>query len=154
MSEKIIENWNQVVEHDDIVFHVGDVSWKDYILTKMVLDRLNGIKFLAIGNHDFHMKKLDGYFEQMRKSYLIKVANQLIFLSHQLTDNWPEAENGSWHLFGHSHGKRNNYAETNGKLLDVGVDSHDFRPWSLEEVAQVMATRPLNFNDLRRRRFK
>ena len=58
-----------------------------------------------------------------------------------------------WHLFGHSHGGLDYYSGTEGKLLDVGVDSHDFYPWHIEDIETVMEGRPLNFNDLRRKEY-
>jgi len=42
----------------------------------------------------------------------------------------------------------NAYAEKEGKLLDVGVDSHAFAPLSFGEVQEIMRTRPDNFNNL------
>ena len=40
------------------------------------------------------------------------------------------------------------YTETEGKLLDVGVDSHGYGLWSWEDICKLMAKRPHNFNDL------
>ena len=152
MDEFIVEGWNRVVGKDDTIYHLGDFSRRDRMLAEWILRRLNGKKFLCLGSHDKHMLKLAGYFEAIRESLLIEEGRgQLIFLSHYLHKIWPRSHYGSWHLFGHSHGGMNDYARQEGKLLDVGVDSHDFKPWSLDEVAEVMATRPLNFNDLTRR---
>ena len=52
MNEKLIENWNSVVGPDDIVFHLGDFAFGGSGLWKEVLSRLNGKKYLIIGNHD------------------------------------------------------------------------------------------------------
>ncbi len=152
MDEFIIGEWNKVVGKNDVIYHLGDFSRKDRGLAEWILKRLNGRKFLCLGSHDKHMLKLAGYFEEIRESFLLDIGkNQFVFLSHYLHKVWPRSHYGSWHLFGHSHGRMNNYARQEGKLLDVGVDNHDFKPWSLDEVAEVMATRPLNFNDLSRR---
>jgi hypothetical protein len=40
---------------------------------------------------------------------------------------WNRSHHGSWHLYGHSHGR---LPEPPTLLsMDVGVDTHDFRPW-------------------------
>ncbi len=56
-------------------------------------------------------------------------------------------EGGTYHLFGHSHGGMNNIAEKHGKCMDVGVDTNDFYPYSLEEIEVIMKSRPKNFNE-------
>lgn len=51
-EKKIIDNWYQVVKPDDIVIHLGDVTWhvKDYL--DDVVAKLPGKKILVRGNHD------------------------------------------------------------------------------------------------------
>jgi calcineurin-like phosphoesterase family protein len=48
---------------------------------------------------------------------------------------WDRSNQGSWHLFGHSHGKLQGI----GLSFDVGVDCTEFTPLSLEQVATKMA---------------
>ena len=152
MDEALIANWNSVVSNDDIIYHLGDFAWRNKKKAREIVSRLNGRKFLCRGSHDGRTSKLAGFFEDVQDSFLIAVnGRQYIFMSHCLHKVWPKSHYGSWHLFGHSHGNMDAYAEREGKLLDVGVDSHNFRPWSLQEIAQVMATRPLNFNDSQRK---
>jgi calcineurin-like phosphoesterase family protein len=43
---------------------------------------------------------------------------------------------GTWQLYGHSHGNLPDELLT--LSMDVGVDSHDFRPWHFEEVQAIM----------------
>ena len=150
MDDRLITEWNGIVDKDDAIYHLGDFAWKNTKKARWILTRLNGIKFLCHGNHDGRILKLAEYFEDIRDSFSIKInGRQFIFMSHRRQEIWPEMDSGGWHLFGHSHGNLNDRVEREGKLLDVGVDSHDFRPWSLEEVAQVMATRPPSFNEPR-----
>ncbi len=153
MNRFMIDEWNKTVGDKDIIYHLGDFGCTGVRLMEEILKQLKGRKFLCIGSHDKKMLKLAGYFEEIRESFLIKIGkNQFIFLNHYLHKVWPRSHYGSWHLFGHSHGGMNWYAEKEGKLLDVGVDNRCFRPWSLDEIAEVMQTRPLNFNDLKRRK--
>lgn len=142
--------WNSVVSNDDTIYHLGDLAWRNVKQAIRILTQLNGKKFLCRGNHEGRILKLAEYFEEIKDSFLIEInGGQFIFMSHRVQEPWPGSCFGSWHLFGHSHGKLNTYVEQHGKMLDVGVDSHDFRPWSLAEVAKVMATRPPNFNEIK-----
>jgi calcineurin-like phosphoesterase family protein len=52
---------------------------------------------------------------------------------------WDGRHHGAYHLHGHSHGTH--HAE--GAILDVGVDCHDYRPLSLEEVLALCEARTL-----------
>jgi len=47
---------------------------------------------------------------------------------------WDRSNHGSWHLFGHTHGKLKGI----GRSLDVGVDCTDYVPLSLDMVAEKM----------------
>lgn len=51
-EKRIIDNWYQVVRPEDIVIHLGDVTWhvKDYL--DDVVAKLPGKKILVRGNHD------------------------------------------------------------------------------------------------------
>lgn len=51
-EKRIIDNWYQVVRPEDIVIHLGDVTWhvKDYL--DNVVAKLPGKKILVRGNHD------------------------------------------------------------------------------------------------------
>jgi calcineurin-like phosphoesterase family protein len=50
-TERIVEAWNSVVNKRDVTYILGDVTMerkKDYY----ILDQLNGIKHVILGNHD------------------------------------------------------------------------------------------------------
>lgn len=156
MNNIIIKNWNEVVGKEDIVYHLGDFSFKNSSETKLIRESLNGKIYLCLGSHDKGVKKSYSLFDNIQESYFIQIEidgkTQQIFMSHYLHKIWPMSHYGSWCLFGHSHGGMDEYAEKEGKLIDVGVDSHNFKPWNFDEIDDIMKTRPLNFNDLRRRK--
>ncbi len=155
MDEAIIERWNSVVGQRDIVYHLGDFALCRNSYARSILERLNGKIYLAIGSHEKTILKggLTKYFEDIKESYYIEVNGQKIFLSHHLHKVWPKSHYDSYHLCGHSHGGLDSYADTEGKILDVGVDSHDFYPWHIEDIETIMESRPLNFNSLKRRKY-
>ena len=57
MNRVLIENWNNVVNEDDIVFHLGDFSVGGAVEWTNLLDQLHGRIFLILGNHDNHSLK-------------------------------------------------------------------------------------------------
>ena len=50
MHEVMIERWNSVVKHKDVVYHLGDFCFGRKYLD--IASRLNGTKKLVLGNHD------------------------------------------------------------------------------------------------------
>lgn len=51
---------------------------------------------------------------------------------------------GSWHLYGHSHGRLPD--DPLALSMDVGVDTHDFRPWHFDEIKERMKERASRVN--------
>src|SRR5690625_785261 len=51
-DEHLIQQWNSVVTKIDHVWHLGDLTLKNPPAIAPILERLNGIKHLVLGNHD------------------------------------------------------------------------------------------------------
>jgi len=141
MNEAMIANWNGVVRPTDSVYHLGDFCFGD---AGKILDRLNGKIHMVVGSHD---KQIWDY-----KSRFAEIGRILEFeeftLCHYAMRVWPRSHYNTCHLFGHSHG----HLEGQGKSFDIGVDSWEFTPVSLERVREEMAKRPDNFNLVQNRR--
>ncbi len=138
-DETQITNWNSRVKPSDTIYIVGDLGFGDL---NNILRRLNGIKILILGSHDKSALQCRQYFDKISPLMEINVENQPIVLCHYSMRVWSKSHYNSWHLYGHSHG----HLESWGKSFDVGVDSHNFYPWSFEEIKTKMATLPDNFN--------
>lgn len=139
MDRFMIDAWNSVVRDTDIVWHLGDFSFADEKRTKVIFDQLNGRKRLILGNHDIHH---DG---SLRKSISqlawdrppvqmadIRVDGERVILCHYAMLAWPAQHRGSFHFYGHSHGK----LTAPGRARDVGVDVPDvaFTPRTFAEL--------------------
>lgn len=147
MDEHLIAEWNTVVPKNGIVFHLGDVSFRNQRETAEILCELNGEIHLIDGNHD---KGINGAARDIFRSinpYLelsIRVEGRTtpikIVLCHYPILSWNGMHHGSWHVHGHSHG---NLVSGRGKRLDVGVDCNlvtpYLRPLTFEEVADYMS---------------
>ena len=158
MNEGLISNWNSVVEDTDTVYHLGDFALGKWQEMREIIIRLNGYKILIEGSHEYSAIRNKELFEKIVpwESIELKLENgnkQEIFMAHHCYKVWPISHYGCWHLFGHSHGGLNNYAKKEGKLLDVGIDSYNkiyggYYPFSLDEILEIMQTRPPNYNML------
>jgi calcineurin-like phosphoesterase family protein len=139
MNDTIINNWNAVVSPDDIVYHLGDFTFgkEDYMLTS-VLKRLNGYIILIKGNHDrLAWKNRDKFYASSDSYREIEVNGQEITLCHYAMRVWNKSHRGAWHLYGHSHGTLPD--DPNSLSFDCGVDCHNYKPLSFDEVAAIMA---------------
>jgi calcineurin-like phosphoesterase family protein len=140
MDEALVANWNAVVGRVDRVFHLGDFCFRASLGPAHYRDRLNGEIHLIAGNHDDKtIKHHAGLFASIDEIREVKVEGQRLLLCHYPMREWPGAWRGVWHLFGHVHGRLDRAPL--GLSLDVGVDSHDFRPIPLAAVAARLAGR-------------
>lgn len=141
-DEHIVKCWNSVVRDDDIVYHLGDFAFQLTVQADKVrwyFSRLNGKKHLIIGNHDVDKKgnlhptiaSLD-WAEQPQWMKITKDGGKKLVLCHYAIREWQGARNGSYHFYGHSHGKLPGV----GLSRDVGVDMGDvnFTPHLFQEL--------------------
>ncbi len=158
MNEEMIKRWNETVKEEDIVWYLGDFSLSIKPVENY-LKRLNGTKYLVVGNHDqchpCHGKRS----ERLKETYL-KAGFSLILkegaygplldssmkdyflMSHmpykdEYDSRYPQyrpINDGKWLLHGHVH----NRWHIKDKMINVGVDVNDFRPVSLDKIKEII----------------
>ncbi len=137
MNESLIANWNERVEQDDIIYHLGDFGFGDCNHLQKVFDRLNGTKILILGNHDKETQKLIGW-QSVQHYHEIWFDKQMVVLFHYAMRVWHRSHHSSILLYGHSHGSM----PGNSQSLDVGVDCWKYRPITLSEIQVRLKTLP------------
>lgn len=148
MTEGLIDRHNAVVKRGDKVYHNGDMFWRTFgaAAAVQVMKRLNGQHFYIYGNHDevFSDSDLCEQFIWLRIREKISPDKTLaphgIVLDHFAGRVWDGSHRGTYQLFGHSHGALDTY-EPYLLSFDVGVDSNNYTPVSLEEVHKRMQQR-------------
>ena len=141
MDKAMIKKWNAVVRPNDVVYHLGDFSFRKRVETLEVLHQLNGrIRFIR-GNHDGVVKsEVLSCFEWQKDYYEAKGPDgRKIILFHFPLEVWNKSHGGAWHLHGHCHGSLRTTRDI--KRIDVGVDTNDLKPYSMEDVEAIMAKR-------------
>ena len=143
MNELMIESWNKKVKREDIVYHLGDVSFGSTGDTSKILSRLNGKIHLIEGNHDHKMIKdhtCRSRFDSIQPYLKIKMGNVDVILMHYAMRIWDKMHYGSYHLYGHSHNSMEHTPY--GKSMDVGVDTRsDMSLWSWDEIDFILRNR-------------
>ena len=142
MEDKIIENWNDCVAPDDVVYILGDIVFgTDIDASLQKVAQLNGIKYLAIGNHDTDSKiqkyKESGLFEDIQFAYRAKVGKSIMFLSHYPTivAN-PGDESRVYNVHGHTHSVQplGEYAN----CYNVSPEAHACAPVLLSSIPGIL----------------
>ncbi len=146
MNAYIILRWNELVNPNDNVYHLGDFALSQKQRAPEIFEQLKGKIHLIDGNHD---KNLNCPFASRQPYKKITVHKQQISLFHYAGRVWDQSHNGAWLLFGHSHGTLSPF----GKSVDVGVDSPWitgaalYRPFHFEEIKRFMADRSVELPD-------
>ncbi len=80
-GEKIIKNWNKLVSRNDLVIHLGDVTWTD----DTHMDELKGKKILVRGNHDGNTITwyMQHGFDFVCESFVLDYGGTNIIFSHK-----------------------------------------------------------------------
>jgi len=134
MDAALINNWNSVVQPDDIVYNLGDFTFSRN--AEKYLARLNGVKHLIKGNHDKQPSPSQGW-ASVNDYREVRVEGQFIVLMHYSMKVWNKSHGGAWQLFGHSHNTLPD--DPNALSIDVGVDAHGYFPISFRDVKRIMA---------------
>jgi calcineurin-like phosphoesterase family protein len=142
-DETLIQNWNSRVCKTDHVYHLGDFAFRNAKGVNIYARRLNGKIHIIQGNHDKQFSPefftILGHYHVLKGHIYGKGPDdpQLIVLCHYPFSSWASAYHGSWHLFGHVHGRSAPY-DKDSLRMDVGVDCNNFAPISYEEVKAKM----------------
>ena len=140
MNEVIISNHNSIVGPDDDFYFLGDFCFNSKN-TEYFLSRLQGNLFFIKGNHDKHdtIKMYRKYGTYLGEQTKIKIGNQDVVLNHFAMRVWDKSHHGAILLYGHSHGGLE--ATPWGKSMDVCCTLNDYKPFSWEQIKQIMDKR-------------
>ncbi len=140
MDADMIVRWNAVVMPRDRVIHVGDFAFKcDPKRLRAIFSKLNGQKFLVIGNHDDAAATLALPWAAPPQHLLnVSVDGVRVVACHYGLRTWPGAVRGAIHVYGHSHGR----LPGNSLSCDVGVDCWNYYPVDLPQIQARLAASP------------
>ncbi len=130
MNNSIIEKWNEVVSEDDIVYHLGDVGFGSLEEITALCNRLNGKKYLIMGNHDYRYGKLffeKAGFEDVEKKEM-KIGN--IILTHHARP----VEKGYINIYGHIHDIPVAAEFDDDKHYCVSLERTEYYPVKLDSI--------------------
>lgn len=133
MDEALIARWNAVVGPGDRVWHLGDVAvGRKHDQVAAILDRLAGEKHLVTGNNDKPAVTEQPHWASRQPYVEIAEGGTPLVLCHYPFRSWNGMQKGTLNLHGHSHGRM----KPQRGQYDVGVDLHDYRPVSLDELVR------------------
>jgi calcineurin-like phosphoesterase family protein len=168
MDEVLIERWNETVGTDDEVWVLGDYAMIDYERGLSLLPRLNGTKYLVIGNHErCSPSQRDGHLHvpaYLEAGFTVAVTQAETYLpaveaggeelrvllshypysgeSHYKEDRYERfryRDLGHPLICGHVHTEWKTQISARGAVqVNVGVDQWDFRPISAAELHRTI----------------
>lgn len=131
MNEKLIENWNSVVTKNDLVIVLGDVAFTNKTKTKELVSRLNGQKYLVMGNHDRHRS-----IEFWRDAGFCYVSpypiiyGGMFLMSHEPRE---KTSDDFFYIYGHVHGSED-YEDWTKHSACVSIERLNYKPAELADV--------------------
>lgn len=144
MNQTIIDEINNKVKENDVLYHLGDWSFGHPSNVKYFRSKINCKNIhLILGNHDKHIRKntdnVQSLFSSVQDYIEIRINNQKIVLMHYPIYSWAGMKHLSIHLFGHVHTKY----EGRGKSIDIGIDNYyklfgSYSPFSYEEIINII----------------
>ena len=150
MDQDLIHKWNSVVGEHETIYHLGDFCLGGEKDADRIFNQLNGVIHVLYNPQHHDRRWLPPCLDSLhrytsRSGYRVKFElpqltleipeygdRQALVLSHWPMYRWDRSHYGSWHVFGHCHGK----LKLDLRAMDVGVDCNNYTPVSLEEVAR------------------
>ena len=154
MDEVIVSRMLDTMQKGDTLYFLGDLSFSQESAKKALEAlRKKEIFFIwIVGNHDHHCNpsSLKDLYNDFQTSIVYKnrEENILIHLNHFPMRVWQQSFRNSFHLYGHVHrtSPELNFLEQPpyGKSLNVNVEFHNYYPYSLDEIIEIMKNKPDN----------
>lgn len=139
MTEQMVNNWNAIVQPDDLVYHLGDFSMGlQANAAEAVRQRLRGQIILVRGNHD-RSACLRGFSTVMPHGKL-RLAGRNLYLRHIPVEYGEPLPPGTdVHLCGHVHEKWK-VKEWGGRppIINVGVDVWGYKPVTIHQLLSAL----------------
>lgn len=133
MNEHMIENWNKTIKEKDIIIHVGDLALNvDANTLEILMKRLNGKKYLILGNHDHYIEEYLKHFEAIRATFRTsdKVRQPLFFSHHPAHPNFFDGNKNYLNVHGHIHEKNMN----DERYINVSVERCNYTPIHIDDI--------------------
>lgn len=130
----IVSNWNAVVEHNDVVFHLGDFAFGSKEMAKEKVESLNGQIILLKGNHDRHGTGWynDIGIEVIKNPFLWKGDTHRILFSH--VPQYP-IDMDVINIHGHVHNIRpRDWERQNMRYINTSVEAIDYTPVKFKDL--------------------
>jgi calcineurin-like phosphoesterase family protein len=141
-DDALLKSINSQVAIDDTLWVVGDFCKGGLDQATRYRDRIKCRQVhLVWGNHDH--PSIRPLFAEAFEQGMIRVEGQDIWLNHYPMRSWNGSFYGTWHLYGHVHGRLSAEDDERSWMLttDVGVDACDYQPRSFDEIRDYMAPR-------------
>jgi calcineurin-like phosphoesterase family protein len=156
MHHVIEENWNEIVQENDIVIYLGDLSFarrEDKASVDAMLSRLKGEIHFVMGNHDkfdeirkmTRFQTVSDYLEVRVKQWEseLKIVETLFCCMHYPIYSWNKSHHGSYMVHGHCHGNLHHGEDAsfywNRRVIDAGCMLHDYKPISYSKVIEKLS---------------
>ena len=134
MDTLLIQNWNQKVQPEDLVYHLGDVSFHKKERTREILRQLNGTKICIRGNHDFKPTAMMNLgFDACLESGFIRIGRHDCYISHE---PFPMSAPNTWMIHGHVHSKWK--VLPFDRKICVSVENWQYSPVQDTELISIM----------------
>ena len=133
MNKKLMENWNALVEPQDMVFFLGDFGLGTSDFLSGLCSQLHGQKICIRGNHDGTPAKMHKIgFSIVLESAFIKIGLHQVELVH--IPDYPAPPH--FQLHGHVHEKRPN--KLIDRQLNLSVEVWDYKPVSEKTIVALL----------------
>lgn len=123
MDDCMVTNWNETVDDQDIVYHLGDVYFGG---GHRVLPYLKGRKRLILGNHD--NAKSEYIRKHFQKVMVWRMFPELDVVLTHIPIIIPEKAKYSWNVHGHIHDRES----PTDRHINVSVENTFYKPVELE----------------------
>lgn len=154
MNVAIMHNMLEEVKKGDSFYFLGDIAWRDELAIQAVRAFAEkGVDFhWILGNHDekYKLQYFQPYCKSISTRRVITRNDIRINMCHFPQLVWNNSFRNSFHLFGHIHAGSFELEEISnrmeGKCLNVNLEFHNYKPWSLDEVFDYMESRNDNWD--------